>query len=289
MRTWRTDQLLWLLRFLRLVVALTSTSLIARRPRSSLASRCLTPSQHPDEHFQNSEVAADLVFDFPYRLARTWEWQPEHPCRSIVPVWLSTGWAFALLRCFVDVPSARSSPSIRAASLSSYRRTHTAAGAARRYVGAVGGGRSVVRSRRRIGLISSAELAADRISPRATRSKLLFSASLGGLAFLCRPLSNSLAALLLVPLFASAEVIVRSSLSSARDPVSSRYLDGFWMLLALGIWCRVDFIAFALPSVVQVGLACLSPGYVQTALAGVYAQRCAGQKVLAPPSVARAF
>lgn len=72
---------------LRLLVALTSTSYI-----------------HPDEHFQNPEIAAAEVFDYSRSssngLLSTWEWSARFPCRSIVPVWATTGAAFALVRLF---------------------------------------------------------------------------------------------------------------------------------------------------------------------------------------------
>lgn len=67
---------------LRLLVALTSTSTI-----------------HPDEHFQNPEVAARAAFSYDHRgdgPLVTWEWEAGNPCRSIVPVWVTTGWAFEL-------------------------------------------------------------------------------------------------------------------------------------------------------------------------------------------------
>jgi len=73
-----------LLILLRLLVALTSTSAI-----------------HPDEHFQNPEIAAGLLFDYSATgntLLKTWEWIGAKPCRSIAPVWGSTGLAFALLK-----------------------------------------------------------------------------------------------------------------------------------------------------------------------------------------------
>jgi GPI mannosyltransferase 4 len=73
-----------LLILLRLLVALSSTSAI-----------------HPDEHFQNPEIAAGLLFDYKATsnaLLRTWEWIGAKPCRSIAPVWGSTGLAFALLK-----------------------------------------------------------------------------------------------------------------------------------------------------------------------------------------------
>lgn len=72
---------------LRLLVALTSTSYI-----------------HPDEHFQNPEIAAAEVFDYSKSnsggLLSTWEWSSRFPCRSIVPVWATTGAAFAAVRVF---------------------------------------------------------------------------------------------------------------------------------------------------------------------------------------------
>jgi phosphatidylinositol glycan class Z len=73
-----------LLALLRILIAFTSHSFI-----------------HPDEHFQNPEVAAGGVFDFERSgegLLRTWEWKGEAPCRSIVPVWMSTGLSFAVLK-----------------------------------------------------------------------------------------------------------------------------------------------------------------------------------------------
>lgn len=72
---------------LRLLVALSSHSII-----------------HPDEHFQNPETAAGLVFDYGQSggdgLLRTWEWDAEMPCRSVGPVWISMGAAFGVVRLF---------------------------------------------------------------------------------------------------------------------------------------------------------------------------------------------
>lgn len=72
---------------LRLLVALSSTSYI-----------------HPDEHFQNPEIAAAEVFDYTQSnsagLLSTWEWSSRFPCRSIVPVWTTTGAAFATVKAF---------------------------------------------------------------------------------------------------------------------------------------------------------------------------------------------
>lgn len=69
---------------LRLLVAITSTSTI-----------------HPDEHFQNPEVAASLIFDYgggDGGLLKTWEWVGSSPIRCIVPVASSVGAAFGMLK-----------------------------------------------------------------------------------------------------------------------------------------------------------------------------------------------
>ncbi|TKA55919.1 hypothetical protein B0A53_01618 [Rhodotorula sp. CCFEE 5036] len=74
------------LALVRILIAFTSTSII-----------------HPDEHFQNPEIAADAVFEYDTRLGgdgplRTWEWRGPTPARSIVPVFGSTGLAFCIVR-----------------------------------------------------------------------------------------------------------------------------------------------------------------------------------------------
>lgn len=83
----RYARLYGVLALLRTLIAFTSTSAI-----------------HPDEHFQNPEIAASTVFEYARSgdgLLRTWEWEGTAPCRSIVPVLGSTGWMFALLRLAV--------------------------------------------------------------------------------------------------------------------------------------------------------------------------------------------
>ncbi|KAI0704217.1 Alg9-like mannosyltransferase family-domain-containing protein [Cerioporus squamosus] len=51
---------------------------------------------HPDEWFQNGEAIAGRTLGLHTHL--TWEWDPVFPCRSIVPVWLTTGVPFWLVR-----------------------------------------------------------------------------------------------------------------------------------------------------------------------------------------------
>lgn len=73
-----------LLILLRLLVALTSTSTI-----------------HPDEHFQNPEIAAALLFPYDQRgdgPLKTWEWGERRACRSITPVGASVGIAFGAMK-----------------------------------------------------------------------------------------------------------------------------------------------------------------------------------------------
>ncbi|KAI0357731.1 hypothetical protein OH77DRAFT_1294558 [Trametes cingulata] len=51
---------------------------------------------HPDEYFQNGEAIAGRQLGLHTSL--TWEWDSVFPCRSIVPVWMSTGLPFSILR-----------------------------------------------------------------------------------------------------------------------------------------------------------------------------------------------
>ena len=72
-------------------------SLIALRLLAALTAQSII---HPDEHFQNSEIAS-TIFDYANTGTgplRTWEWTGEAPCRSIVPVWATTGAGFAVLK-----------------------------------------------------------------------------------------------------------------------------------------------------------------------------------------------
>ena len=70
---------------------------------------------HPDEYFQNGEIAASKHSCFSLALQclnsreeqvlglhaqSTWEWDPVFPCRSIVPVWITTGIPLTLAKVF---------------------------------------------------------------------------------------------------------------------------------------------------------------------------------------------
>jgi hypothetical protein len=59
---------------------------------------------HPDEYFQNPEIATRIVFDYTNsggEPVQTWEWTGKAPCRSIAPLWLSSSLAFSLVRASI--------------------------------------------------------------------------------------------------------------------------------------------------------------------------------------------
>ncbi|GAA6058994.1 hypothetical protein JCM10212_001704 [Sporobolomyces blumeae] len=183
----------------RIVIALTSFGTI-----------------HPDEHFQNPEVAASLVFDYAGGAGaplRTWEWQGDAPCRSVAPVWLSTGAAFRLVRAMLGPrPSAR------------------ALFAAQRIA---------------MCLLSLVVDACIWETSRSHLALVLFASSPVTLTFLVRPFSNSLEtlALALSLLFARRVYVHRHR---------RRNLVPLGVALAWGVWTRVTFLAFAFPSVLAV-------------------------------------
>lgn len=73
---------------LRLIVALTSYSII-----------------HPDEYFQNPEIGAAMVFNYPRDYSdgplKTWEWLGDAPCRGVGVVTGSTALPFWILKRIV--------------------------------------------------------------------------------------------------------------------------------------------------------------------------------------------
>ncbi|GAA5873166.1 hypothetical protein JCM8547_006806 [Rhodosporidiobolus lusitaniae] len=185
-----------LLLVVRILIAFTSTSFI-----------------HPDEHFQNPEVAADLVFKYDSAgdgLLETWEWTGDSPCRSIVPVFGSTGLAFAVLRAVVGTD-----PSTRALFV----------------------------AQRGIMLLFSFVL--DYLvwtTSRSDLSLLLFASSPLTFTFLLRAFSNTLEGFLLALSF--------SSLNRILVKASPRSLAFLGTVLSLGFFTRITFIAFATPLVV---------------------------------------
>ncbi|GAA6050678.1 hypothetical protein JCM3770_000888 [Rhodotorula araucariae] len=178
-------------------------------------------SIHPDEHFQNPEIAAGVYFSYSGPgdgLLRTWEWTGDAPCRSIAPVLGSSGRAFQVLHLLLgpDPPA-------------------TTLFAAQRAV--------------MLFLSFSIDFMLWRVSRRTRLSLLLFGSSPVVFTFILRPFSNSLETLFL----AAAHL----QLYDVQKRVAPVALAGLGGVLAAGIFTRITFTAFALPIVVQtvVGLA----------------------------------
>ncbi|GAA6014017.1 hypothetical protein JCM11491_003489 [Sporobolomyces phaffii] len=167
---------------------------------------------HPDEHFQNPEVAAQLVFDYAPSGSlplETWEWQTQQPCRSIAPLWISSALAFSLVG---DNPSAE----------------------------------TLFIAQRGVMLLLS--FAIDVCIYAASKSLIalvLFASSPLALTFLIRPFSNSLETFLLaVSLYFTSRILSHDK----------ALLVPLGALLALGVWTRITFAAFASPLVVAIAL-----------------------------------
>ncbi|GAA5915898.1 hypothetical protein JCM6882_001754 [Rhodosporidiobolus microsporus] len=189
----RTSLVYAVLVLLRIFVAFTSTSLI-----------------HPDEHFQNPEVAAATVFDYSGGDGplKTWEWTSSAPCRSILPVFGSSGLAFAALRQLLGP-----SPSARAL---------------------------FVAERTIMLLFSFALDYLIHLTSKCRTAVVLFASSPVTFTFLLRPFSNSLETLALACLFAS---------TSTKDLFGSSHAPRLALgaVLAIGVFIRVTFAAFAAP------------------------------------------
>ncbi|KAK4047396.1 alpha 1,2 mannosyltransferase [Microbotryomycetes sp. JL201] len=189
----------------RLLIAISSTSTI-----------------HPDEHFQNPEIAAGFVFDHvgsAGHLLETWEWQGDRPCRSIVPVLGSSGMAFGLLKTIVGT-----SPSARQLFLA-----------------------------QRIFMWLTSLLidyAVATLAPARRMSLILLATSPITLTFLVRPFSNALETVIL----ALALVCYNKwSLTRQRTPLMC-----LASLASLGVFTRITFMAFVSP-IAAVLLATLVP------------------------------
>lgn len=88
------------------------------------------------------------------------------------------------------------------------------------------------------------------IISRSSLALLLFASSPVTLTFLLRPFSNSLETVLLAAAFLLADRLLRST--SKR--LSNSHLLALGVVLALGVWTRVTFVAFAAPLVVAVAI-----------------------------------
>ncbi|GAA5895674.1 glycosylphosphatidylinositol-alpha 1,2 mannosyltransferase [Sporobolomyces salmoneus] len=169
---------------------------------------------HPDEHFQNPEIAVGFVFDYGNSggaLVETWEWQGTAPCRSIAPLWISSGAAFSLVKALIGHnPSAET--------LFFAQRAAT------------------------LFLSFIIDLCVYRAS-RSILSLLLFASAPVTLTFLVRPFSNSIETVVLaIALYLTAQVLSQKT----------RNLIPLGAVLAFGIWTRITFIAFSVLLVMAV-------------------------------------
>lgn len=202
---------------LRLFIILTSTSFI-----------------HPDEHFQNTEIAIEDVFrptyDHHHPDHRTWEWDPSRlsdrsigrgPVRSIVPIWLTSHLGLLILK--------------RLHALGFIRVTTRSLFIVPRLV------------------LFLLTLPVDRLIWKLARSPTVqwtYATSLYSLLFVCRTFSNSLESILFTIIFTLTLSILN------HDPrgdhgTSSRtavVLIAVWTCLnILTVWVRISYICFALP------------------------------------------
>ncbi|MBW0466645.1 hypothetical protein O181_006360 [Austropuccinia psidii MF-1] len=225
---WKASRhLYYIFVFLRLVIILTSTSYI-----------------HPDEFFQNIEIAIDDVFNPSKQshLARAWEWNPTKPhqifavgngpIRSIVPVWLTSHVALNLLKFLNRWNLIKLST------------------------------RSLVIAPR-LALFPLSCLV-DYCAFRLTKSqsiRLLLASSPFSLLFLCRTFSNSLESILFT-------LILTLSLSIHPHRLSKSSVALLTFLNVLTLWVRVTYLAFALPVVLWFGYTRLirSPSLLTTAV-----------------------
>ncbi|PLW22296.1 hypothetical protein PCANC_27122 [Puccinia coronata f. sp. avenae] len=196
---------------LRLIIVLTSTSFI-----------------HPDEHFQNTEIAVDDVFKQSKYLTRTWEWDPLRlsghgigggPVRSIVPVWLTSHLGLYILKF------AHASGLVNIST------------------------RSLVIFPRLVLFLLS--LWVDRLIFQFVRSRsiqLLHAFSLHSMLFVCRSFSNSLESILFSSVF-----LLSLSISNPKNPAKLTSVIAWTLLNVFAVWVRVSYICFAFPIVIAVG------------------------------------
>ncbi|KDE05330.1 hypothetical protein MVLG_04246 [Microbotryum lychnidis-dioicae p1A1 Lamole] len=188
-----------LLVVLRLLVALSSQSVI-----------------HPDEHFQNPELAAAWVFDYSNTgqgPLKTWEWLDQDPVRSVFPVAASTGVAFQLLRLVLGPH-----PSGYALFL------------AQRFF---------------LFLLSVIIDICLQSIARSNTPALVFATSPIVFAFLVRPFSNSLEAILLaLAIFVAHGILTQ--------PPSKLHYATYALVTSLGVFTRISFLFFTLPPVLAI-------------------------------------
>ncbi|KAH9944881.1 Alg9-like mannosyltransferase family-domain-containing protein [Amylocystis lapponica] len=180
---------------------------------------------HPDEFFQNGEVMAGDILGL--HTFRTWEWDADFPCRSIVAPFLTTGFPFYFLGYIWRVPLTPL---------------------------------TLFRLERFMSLCYSFVLdyCVFQLVPNPVlrgQALILLASSYVIHTFQVRPFSNSLEAVLV----ALSLVFLQNLLSSAGyvDSRNNRRQDGRWslallaILFVLGTFARLTFVAFALPIAVE--------------------------------------
>ncbi|KDQ54939.1 glycosyltransferase family 22 protein [Jaapia argillacea MUCL 33604] len=188
---------------------------------------------HPDEYFQNAEVTAGPIFG--WHTLRTWEWDPKFPCRSIIPPFLTTGLPFAIVNHFIPLDNPVHVFLIQRASfffsslLLDYALTN---------------------------------LLSPPVPLHRTKSLVLLASSHTLLTFQLRPFSNSIEAVLLALVLVVFKKVMECGQLNRRvdtkeDGDSEENKEGGWnlcvlaMLFVLGIWTRITFVAFTLPTILQ--------------------------------------
>ncbi|KDQ55203.1 glycosyltransferase family 22 protein [Jaapia argillacea MUCL 33604] len=171
---------------------------------------------HPDEYFQNAEVTAGPVLG--WHTLSTWEWDSKFPCRSIIPPFLTTGLPFAIVNHFIP----RKSPPFFLHVFLIQRASFFFSSLLLDY--------------------ALTNLLSSPIPLHRTKSLVLLASSHTLLTFQLRPFSNSFEAVLLA--------LVLVSFKKAVDD-QRWHLCLLAILFVLGVWTRITFLAFTLPTVLQ--------------------------------------
>ncbi|KAM5546079.1 hypothetical protein V8D89_000205 [Ganoderma adspersum] len=177
---------------------------------------------HPDEYFQNGEAIAGQVLNL--HTWMTWEWEPFFPCRSIVPVWVTTGIPFSILRfLFRGGP-----PSPRA-----------------------------IFAAERLSFLSSSFLLDYAVYSLSYKSSRMFALVLLGSSYVIhtyqvRPFSNSIESVLLaLSVLLLRKLLVAESLRSL-SKAGPKYLAMLACVTVCGLFTRITFAAFFLPLALEV-------------------------------------
>ncbi|KAI1792690.1 Alg9-like mannosyltransferase family-domain-containing protein [Ganoderma leucocontextum] len=192
---------------------------------------------HPDEYFQNGEAIASQTLDLHTWL--TWEWDPFFPCRSIVPVWVTTGVPFSILRVF-SRGQFYLGPKLNVSLLSGGPPSPRAIFAAER-----------------LSFLGSSFLLDYVVYHLSYESSRMFALVLLGSSYVVhtyqvRPFSNSIESIFLaVSLLLLRKLLVVESLRSL-SKTGAGYLAMLACVTVCGLFTRITFAAFFLPVALEV-------------------------------------